>query len=205
MMRAPSTMLRAVGVVIVTGFLVTAFTPLPEALVRRLLDAGPVRPADAIVVLGSGVSENGTLTRRSLQRAIHGILLYKRGVAPLLLFSGVTLPDRPREGDVRARLARELGVPETALLVEGDVQTTRDEARTIHASLAARGLRRIVLVSDALHLIRAGPLFAHEGFAVVAVPSDGPPDHRLAPEQRLKAMRELLAELVARLYGRILG
>ena len=205
MSGAPSATLRAVGVLLLLGFLATAFTPLPEALVRRLFRAGPLHHADAIVVLGAGVQQDGTLTRHSLQRTVHGILLYKRGLAPLLVFSGATLPDRPREADVRARLARQFGVPEAAVMVQGEVQTTRDEARSIHAALAPRGLTRIVLVSDAVHLIRARPLFAHEGFAVLAAPSDGAPDRHLTPEQRLKAMRDLVAEALARLYGQVLG
>jgi uncharacterized SAM-binding protein YcdF (DUF218 family) len=204
MISARPTMLRIVGAIVLAGFLVAAFTSLPEALVRHLLEGPPPGPADAIVVLGAGVGADGTLTRHSLQRAVHGIQLYRRGLAPLLVFSGLTLPDRPGEADVRARLAREFGVPQGAIVTEGAAQTTRDEARRIHASLASRGLRRIVLVSDAVHLTRARPLFEHAGFVVLAAPSDGAPDQQLAPEQRLKVMRELLAELAARVYARVL-
>ena len=197
-------LLRPLGVIALASFLVTAFTPLVELLQGHLMGEVAPRPADAIVVLGSSVGIDGTLTRDSLQRTVHGILLYKRGLAPLLVLSGTERPEYPSEAEMRARLARDFGVPPEAIVTEGGVQTTRDEARRSRARLVPRGVRRILLVSDALHLLRARPLFEGEGFEVVVAPSNGPAEQRLDPERRLWVMRSLLSELAARLYARVL-
>jgi hypothetical protein len=55
--------------------------------------------ADAIVVLGAeGVRGNGTLSDASLRRALHGVDLYRRGLAKTIVFTGPQLlPASPRE------------------------------------------------------------------------------------------------------------
>ncbi len=196
-------MMRALGALVLAGFLVTAFTPLASWLTRAAVGDVTLQPVDAIVVLSSDVDVDGTLSSGSLQRAVHGVLLYKQGFAPLLVFSGTRRPEGVSEAEVRARMARAFGVPSGAILTESGVQNTRDEARRIHALLAPHGTRRIVLVSEALHLMRARRLFEHAGFTVFAAPSDGRPDRPLDPEKRVVAMRYLLRELAARLYARV--
>ena len=197
-------MIRALGALVLASFLVTAFTPLASWLRKVVVIAPDVRPADAIVVLGSGIASDGTLSQNSLQRAIHGIMLFKKGLAPLIVFSGERAAWGVSEAEVRAGMAREFGVPAGAILTEAEIQRTRDEARRIHALLEPRGARRIILVSEALHLTRAAPLFERERFTVFPAPSDGAPDLSLAPEPSLWAVRALLRELVARVYARAL-
>jgi hypothetical protein len=51
-----------------------------------------VEPAGAVVVLGAGILEDGELRPDSIQRTVHGIELYKRGLAPLIIFSGQARP-----------------------------------------------------------------------------------------------------------------
>jgi len=50
---------QSVGLAGVVVFFVSAFSPLPNALYRWSASSSEVRPADAIVVLGSSVGENG--------------------------------------------------------------------------------------------------------------------------------------------------
>ena len=195
-------MVRALGAVTLLGFLVIAFTPAVNHLEHRLAAHADLARADAIVVLGQAVLPDGTLPPISLQRTVYGILLFKRGLAPLIVFSGARLPDLDvSEAHVRARLAEELGVPAAAILTETDVQTTRDEARRIATQLAPRGARRILLVSEGAHLSRARRLFVRAGFEVHAAPSDGGLGDAHDPEARVWALRGLMSEIAARLYA----
>jgi uncharacterized SAM-binding protein YcdF (DUF218 family) len=196
---------RALGGLVLIIFALTAFTPAVNHLEHRLAAPPDLRRADAIVVLGQAVMPDATLPPLSLQRTVYGVLLFKRGLAPLIVFSGARLPSTDIvEADVRARLARELGVPAAAILTESDVQTTRDEARGIAAQLLPRGARRILLVSEGAHLTRARRLFARAGFEVFPAPSDGTIGDAHDPESRLWALRALGSEVAARLYAALL-
>src|SRR5437879_11852225 len=76
-----------------------ALTPLPNYLARSLQAEGRVGPADAIVVLGSGIEPDGALSPGSLYRVTQGIKLSKAQLAPLIVFSG------PRFGRPAAQAA----------------------------------------------------------------------------------------------------
>ena len=201
MIRALDPMIRALGALVLASFLVTAFTPLTLSLSDFIFAAADVQAADAIIVLASSVAPDGTLSQTSLQRAVYGILLYKRGLAPLIVFSGARNATGISEALVRARMANEFGVPAAAILTESVIQRTRDEARRIHALLEPRRAQRVLLVSERLHLKRAAPLFQRAGFTVFPAPSDALPNPTLNPENRLWMMRIVLGELLARLYA----
>jgi uncharacterized SAM-binding protein YcdF (DUF218 family) len=191
---------RRLGAALLLAAAVVAFTPVVDrALQEEPLP--PPGPGDAIVVLGSRMSVDGTLSAASLQRTIRGIQLYRRGLAPLLLMSG------PRQGarveaDVRADLAREFGVPESALLTDSSGHTTRDEARAIAVRLRSRGVRRVVLVTSVDHMPRARRQFEREGFSVEAAAVGMLRPEWMRPDERLGQARRWMEELGARLYYR---
>jgi uncharacterized SAM-binding protein YcdF (DUF218 family) len=197
--------LRLLGAVTLLLFGAAAYTPLPNLIYARLAPPAALEPADAIVVLGAGVGADGVLSNHSLRRALHGILLYRRGLAPLVIFLGPTHRRGAVEADVRARLARELGIPADAILALAPGRTTRDEARVVREVLVARGLRKVLLVTGGPHLPRARALFEREGLQVVTAADDEVTGAGERPEPRLALARYLLEEAVARLYHRLAG
>jgi uncharacterized SAM-binding protein YcdF (DUF218 family) len=194
---------QSVGLAGVVVFFVSAFSPLPNALYRWSASSSEVRPADAIVVLGSSVGDNGVLDCSSLRRAVRGMTLYRSGDAPLIVFSGPRYRE-VSEAEVRADLARTLGIPSGSILVEDGAYTTREEAARIGATLRGRGVGRILLVTDPQHMLRARALFGRVGLQVLAATAESP-DSGAAPEGRLRLMRETLVELAARVYYRSAG
>jgi uncharacterized SAM-binding protein YcdF (DUF218 family) len=112
-------------------------------------------------------------------------------------------PRHPEEASVRAALARELGVP-TPAIVTLATWTTREEAERAREALAPRGVRRVLLVTDSDHLLRAGGVFERAGFDVLPAPADGSP-HDSTPENRLYLARDVAEELVARALYRLSG
>lgn len=195
---------RLLGLLAVAGFLATAFTPLANALAPCAAPADP-GTAGAIVVLGSAVDKQGVLNDSSLRRALYGILLQRRGRAPLLVLLGPPQDGSPAEADVRAGLARELGVASEAILTETRTRTTREEAERVRDLLLQRGVRRILLVTHPLHLPRAHRVFAQAGFDVIPAPVADGSCRADSGEERLKLMRRLLQEVVARAYYRMAG
>jgi uncharacterized SAM-binding protein YcdF (DUF218 family) len=106
---------------------------------------------------------------------------------------------------VRVRLARDLGVPPTAVLADPRGRTTRDEASVSWEDLAPRGIRRILLVTASEHMPRAAALFRRAGFEVVEAPVEQLSSHDGRPQVRLEIARMLLRELLARAYHRAAG
>lgn len=191
-------LLRVLGLLSVLGILLSAYTPLPNVLARALATSSQIQPADAIVVLGASVYRDGTLSESSLRRAIQGIVLYHRGLAPVIVFSGTSYEGSPVEAEVRAALARQLRVPEKAIFMEPHAQTTAEEAQNIATRLRQRGAKSILLVSSSLHLPRAAPRFERYGLKVYPVTADDLPVDTEGTDGRLELMRYTLREALGR-------
>ena len=192
---------RAVGLAGIALFVVTAFTPLPTLVERRLAIPARLEPADALVVLAAGLNNDGVLSNNSMRRALRGIALYKKGLAPLLVLSGSPAQTGGRpEAQVRADLAGELGVPPAAVVLLGSARTTREEAVEVGKLLKPRGVQRILLVTHGDHMARALPLFEAVGFEVLPAPVFDTVYDTWAPEDRLSTSRSMLMEMGARLY-----
>ena len=73
------------------------------------------------------------------------------------------------------------------------------------ATLRVRGARRILLVTDSLHLVRARPLFEQAGLQVLPAPTDDRLAEVSTPSARVALALHLLQEGLARLYYRVAG
>lgn len=197
--------LRIVGLAAVLVVAVVAFTPAVNVVARSLRESERIDRADAIVVLGGGLQPDGSLTAASLQRAVHGIVLYRRELGPVIVFLGPGRRVGPPEEAVRAALARDLGVTEAGIVTVTGARTTWEEVERARGVLAARGARRVLVVTDSQHMYRARRLFERAGFQVLAAPVDEVSDAARSPEDRLRLARRVGQELAARLYYRALG
>jgi uncharacterized SAM-binding protein YcdF (DUF218 family) len=197
---------RIVGAAGLTGLLLSAFTPVPNLVSLWMSGARPLEEAGAVVVLGAGgVRQDGTLTITSLRRTLHGLTLHRRGLAPLLVFSGSPRDEGGTEAELRARMARECGVRPDVIVTDSGSLTTRDESVRIGAILLPKGIRRILLVADAEGMGRAARVFEKAGFQVIPAPTDDVTDLGGSPEDRLQSTRRIVMELVGWLYYRMAG
>lgn len=197
--------LRILGATSLAIFLVAGFTPGLDLVSGWLNPDRPAEHAEAIVVLGAGgVAPGGDLTDSSLRAAMTGVRLFQQGWAPLLVLSGPAGQGRT-EAEMRAELARQAGVPDPSIVTVSTARTTHQEALAIHATLAPRGIRKILLVVDGPGLTRAMGVFERVGFDVVPAPWSNTWSLRASPEDRLDSLRALAVELVARLYYRAAG
>lgn len=133
---------------------------LPLLLLAHLSTFGATdyaRPADAVVVFGAGV-RGGEPSLALDDRLQHGIRLYRQGVAPKLVLSG-----GPDEVPVMRRVAREAGVPESALVLDPAGVDTRSTLRNLD-------FRRVVAVSHYYHLARIKLAAARAGVACATAP-----------------------------------
>jgi len=195
---------RAAGAAALAAYFVCAFTPLTGAVYRALAMEAELRPADAIVVLGAGVTPEGELSGNSLRRTVYGIRLYRRGLAPRIMLLG---PEKEGtvEAEVRARLAADLGVPAAAVIVEPGGHTTRDEARLVAERLSAFRPVTVLLVTNLHHIPRARLQFEKEGMVVAPAPVPEDSARIERPQHRIALAISLVQELAARAYNRIVA
>jgi uncharacterized SAM-binding protein YcdF (DUF218 family) len=199
------TALRLLGGTTLAAFALCAFSPLPNALCRSEVAVPAPRPAQAIVVLGSDMTREGMLSASSLRRALEGILLYRQGLAPWVVFLGPRNAAGHSQSEARAALALECGIPAAAILTGDAMWTTRDEAAGVKALLAPKGARTILLVTGALHMGRARRLFERAGFEVIPAPLRDASCESVNPEARMGLAMSLAQEYLARAYNGVAG
>jgi len=198
---------RGLGIFTVALFLLVMLTPLSNLAGQSFAVAPERKAADAIVVLAAALLNGGSLSDESMRRTITGIELYKQGFAPVLVFSGRGRRDKPvpTEAGQRLLMAEAVGMPAEAILKEETANTTREEAGRISRLLMHRGLRKILLVTDSLHLRRAKLAFESTGLEVFPVPSDNFPTAATSAWDRLWLASRIVEESAALSYYRLAG
>lgn len=144
-------------------------------------------PADGrvAIVLGARVEDDGTPSNTLYDRVLTGVELYKTGKTPKLLLSGGN-----KEPAAMRKLALELGVPETDLIVD-DLGT-----RTYESCVRAKtvfGIDRAIVVTQDYHLARS--LYLCENLGIDAVGVDAKRREYLG--ERYAWVREYLSRVKA--------
>jgi uncharacterized SAM-binding protein YcdF (DUF218 family) len=136
-------------------------------------------PADVAVVLGGGLSREGTKPVENLgeaaDRVLRGARLYRAGKVTHVLAVGGRLPwtGAPRsEAEAMGDLLEEWGVAPDAIVLESSSQNTRENALGAARVIRGQGWSRILLVTSAAHMPRAVEAFRAVGIDVVASPTD---------------------------------
>lgn len=127
---------------------------------------------DAIIVLGAAAYD----ARPSPvfeERIRHGIDLYKRGLAPMLIFTGGFGGNGARfaESQVGRRYALRHDVPDDAIMIETVSRNTRENLSEAATLMRQRELGRAVVVSDPLHMSRALRICGEVGIACLGSPT----------------------------------
>lgn len=128
-------------------------------------------PADAIVVLGAA-QYRGRPSPVLRARLDHAVQLFAQGYAPrLVLTGGIAEGDTASEAAVSRTYVMRAGVPDSAILLENDGRTTQQSLQAVARLLEARGMQRVILVSDPFHLFRASVVARRNGLAVRTSPT----------------------------------
>lgn len=130
------------------------------------------QPADAIIVLGSGLLRNNqpgpALTRRSQQAAE----AYREGIAPRIICTGGLTAGRTRsEADGCRQVLEAEGIPRDAIFLEELSRSTQENAVFAGDIMRANGWQSAVIISDGYHLLRAQWIFADAGLTVYTSPT----------------------------------
>jgi len=151
---------------------------------------------DAIIVAGAGVLASGEPSRPLAARVDLAARLYRERRAPLIIMTGGIGAHPPAEASVAARRARELGVPDSAIVLESRSTSTEENAAFARAILGHDA--RVLVVTDRFHVFRARRVFARHFEDVDAVGCVS------APWPRIRgALREVIAVASYAATGRL--
>lgn len=150
---------------------------------------------DAVVVAGAGVMPGGVPGDALVARTTHAVSLWRSGKASRIAFTGGVGDWGPAESVVGARLARDAGVPESAIVLEDRSTSTEENARELRGVL---GDVAIVVVTDRYHVFRCERVFGRHFSRVEVVGATSPWGVRVRG-----ALREVPAILWYTLRGRL--
>jgi uncharacterized SAM-binding protein YcdF (DUF218 family) len=129
-------------------------------------------PADAAVVLGAAVW-SADVSPVFRERINHGIDLYRKGKVRKLIFTGGQgNPGEPTESSAAKKYALKNGVPAHDILIEEKSHNTFENIVYAKQLADSHGIKRVLIVSDPLHMRRAMTMTGDVG--LVADPSPTP-------------------------------
>jgi uncharacterized SAM-binding protein YcdF (DUF218 family) len=180
--RRPMLVKRLVIAALIT--LILSSNPwISEAFVRSLERQNiPITlpNAEAIVVLGGGIKP-ATAPRPWLDlneagdRIMYGAKLFREGKAPLIILSGGRVAwregGRPESTDM-AEILTLWGVPKAAILEDPTSLNTYENAVNVKRILDRQNIRRVLLVTSALHMPRSMMIFQKQGIQAIPAPTD---------------------------------
>jgi vancomycin permeability regulator SanA len=125
--------------------------------------------APVAIVFGAGLYRNGTPMPVLADRVATAVDLYQRGIVEKLLLSGDNRFPEYNEPEAMRRLAVQLGVPDSALVLDYAGRRTYD---TCYRARFVFGVKKAILVSQDFHLPRAVYLCDQMGIESIGVDAD---------------------------------
>jgi uncharacterized SAM-binding protein YcdF (DUF218 family) len=136
--------------------------------------------ADAIVLLG-GATKSATKPRPMVDvseqgdRVLYAAKLYLEKKAPLIIASGGRIDwnsvGQPEAADM-TQLLEMMGVPKDAIVQEPDSLNTYQNAVNVKKILEQKKLKKVLLVTSALHMPRSLLIFQRQEIDAIAAPTD---------------------------------
>lgn len=118
------------------------------------------RPADVIVVLGSGLFRDGSPGPSLWVRSRHAATLYHDGYATTIICTGGQAATRPRsEADACREVLGYYAVPASAVVLEANSYSTEENAMRVRDLMQANNWQSALVVTQGYHILRATHLF----------------------------------------------
>ena len=175
---------RALGLTLVLGsqvLLLALSLPVVARTLARSLEPPPVSAAElkraqAIVILAGGNNRGSpewggeTVKTYTLQRLRYGARIARETGLPIYVTGGTPEGGRQAEATLmRDVLVREYQLP--VRWVDVEAKTTGENAQMAARDLKAEGVKRVALVTDAMHMPRSQQAFEANGLEVIPCPT----------------------------------
>ena len=153
---------------------------LARSLEWQYLPGADLPKTEVIVLLGGG-TRSAQYPRPIVElneagdRMLYAAWLYRQSKAPHILVSGGSidwLGSQTPEAENMRDVLEIMGVPHGAIWLESTSRNTYENAVNVKAILAPKEIKRILLVTSAMHMPRSVAIFRHQGFEVIPAPVD---------------------------------
>ncbi len=184
------------------SMVVVTVTPAVKLWARAL--AGPWNDpgGEVLIVLGGDYPEEGMLGRSTYLRAQYAIRAYREGSFRTIVLCGGGRPESVAESMEGFLVSA--GVPRSAILLEGDSTSTRENALFAKPLLANLPGRKVLLTSD-FHMHRATLVFAKAGIQVQPRPFPDGLKRSNHWGERWYVVQDCVSEAVKLAYYRVRG
>ena len=148
-------------------------------------------PSSAIVVFGAA-EYDGRPSPVYRARLDHAKNLYSHGIAPLIITLGGPGGDGYSEGEVGRQYLMGTGLSDDFLIAETKSTSTSESARRLAVIVRANHMRRLVVVSDSIHMFRIHAICAADGLDVLTSPRP-----RIVTEDKARDTDTIFHEILA--------
>jgi len=177
--------------VLVLGTLYLVRRPLLRSAGEGWLVEDPLEKSDAIVVL--------SIDNFYADRATRAAEVYRQGLAPLVVASGVRLRPYAGIGELMEHDLIERGVPKEKILrVPHDAENTREEAEVLAKVATEKNWKRVIIVTSNYHTRRTRYIFRRVFPGKIAVCVAGARDGDFDPEhwyEKRKSIKQFMGEV----------
>ena len=177
--------------VLVLGTLYLVRRPLLRSAGEGWLVEDPLEKSDAIVVL--------SIDNFYADRATRAAEVYRQGLAPLVVASGVRLRPYAGIGELMEHDLIERGVPKEKILrVPHDAENTREEAEVLVKVATEKNWKRVIIVTSNYHTRRTRYIFRRVFPGKIAVSVAGARDGDFDPEhwyEKRKSIKQFMGEV----------
>ncbi|MBD2138826.1 YdcF family protein [Anabaena sp. FACHB-1237] len=153
---------------------------LVKSLEWQNIPSVEIPQADAMVVLG-GATKSKIWPRTVVDlsetgdRVIYAAQLYLQKKAPVIILSGGRINWRgsgTSESADMADILISLGIPKSAIIQEPNSLNTYQNAVNVKKILTEKGLKKILLITSAMHTPRSLKIFQRQGIDAIPAPTD---------------------------------
>jgi uncharacterized SAM-binding protein YcdF (DUF218 family) len=144
------------------GYLLIFHTPLIWIMAGPLKISQPPAVSDCVAVFGGGVGESGKAGQGYEERVGYAVELYKKGYSKNLIFSS-GYKSFYNETLLMKALAMELGIPDSAIMLETDAANVYENVKFTKKILEERGWRSVMVVSSPYNMRRISLVFGKLG------------------------------------------
>lgn len=153
---------------------------LVQSLEWQHIPVGKLPTADAIVLLG-GATKSAFPPRPAVDlseegdRVLYAAQLYRESKAPVVIASGGRIDWRGggvAESSDMADILVTLGVPNSAIVQDSNSLNTYQNAVNVRQIMQERDIRRVLLVTSAMHMPRSLRIFQRQGIEAIPAPTD---------------------------------
>lgn len=205
------------------GALFIMYTPVSNMMARPLVMEPEIQKAGIIAVLGGGAYKNGALGQASNERLLSGMLLYREGLAPKIIFSGGSILEPSKKimhtvmrsdaagdmGAVEARLMEEtalsLGIPVKDCAVDAGSTNTYENLKNVKGYMAENGLETCLIVTSPTHMRRSALVARKLGMNFHPAPVTDYTRYRTSALERLNLFHEAMWEYAGLVLYKVYG